>query len=392
MKIRAFGILAFFTVAGCQSDPNDGTRLSTVTRDSAGIQIVENAQPPAGSRVWQVGPEPAVSIGAREGEDPYMLYQVMDATKLSDGRIVVANSGDSQLRVFDAFGTHVATWGGQGEGPGEFQGLVYVEAWPGDSIIAWYAPRRGISVFDSEGNFGRTFTLEITDQGRVDPAAVIAGGTILAGQHPHVFERVRVEIRDPEGRLLSSLGEHPGDERYIANEGTDRSMMFQPVFGANAVRTPWGDLVVHDLNNRYEIMALAQDGSLARIVRRGHVPRSPTQEEIEAYIEERVSWNDEEDQAEVRKDYQSVAVAEHMPAFTSVIVDKLNHLWVEEYEAPGEERPGSLWTVFDPEGRVLGFVETPERLEIFEIGGDYILGRGWDDLYVEYVQVWPLER
>ena len=41
---------------------------------------------------------------------------------------------------------------------------------------------------------------------------------------------------------------------------------------------------------------------------------------------------------------------------------------------------------------MLGFVETPERLEIFEIGGDYILGRGWDDLYVEYVQVWPLER
>ena len=111
------------------------------------------------------------------------------------------------------------------------------------------------------------------DHQSVDPAAVIAGGTILAGQHPHVFERVEVEIRDAEGRLLSSLGEHPGDERYIANEGTDRSMMFQPIFGANAVRTPWGDLVVHDLNNRYEIMAFAQDGSLARIVRRGHVPR-----------------------------------------------------------------------------------------------------------------------
>ena len=113
MKIRTFGILAFFTVGGCQSDPNDGTRLSTVTRDSAGIQVVENAQPPAGSRVWPVGSEPTVSIGAREGEDAYMLYQVMDATKLSDGRIVVANSGDSQLRVFDALGTHVATWGGR---------------------------------------------------------------------------------------------------------------------------------------------------------------------------------------------------------------------------------------------------------------------------------------
>ena len=56
------------------------------------------------------------------------------------------------------------------------------------------------------------------------------------------------------------------------------------------------------------------------------------------------------------------------------------------------ERPGSLWTVFDPEGRVLGFVETPEGLRIWEIGEDYILGRADDGLGVESVQVWPLER
>ena len=85
-------------------------------------------------------------------------------------------------------------------------------------------------------------------------------------------------------------------------------------------------------------------------------------------------------------------VAEHMSAFTSVIVDRLDNLWVEEYERPGEERPGSVWMVFDPEGRVLGFVETPERLDIYEVGEDYILGHSWNDLYVEYVQVWPLER
>ena len=36
------------------------------------------------------------------------------------------------------------------------------------------------------------------------------------------------------------------------------------------------------------------------------------------------------------------------------IPSELDHLWVEEYEAPGEDQPGVLWTVFDPEGRVLG--------------------------------------
>ena len=119
-----------------------------------------------------------------------------------------------------------------------------------------------------------------------------------------------------------------------------------------------------------------------------------------AYIEERASWYPvdltptqiEEYQAEVRQNLQSVPVAEHITAFSSVIVDRLDHLWVEEFELPGQARPGSLWTVFDPEGRVLGFVETPDRLEIFEIAEDYILGRSWDEMYVEYVQLWALER
>ena len=229
---------------------------------------------------------------------------------------------------------------------------------------------------------------------------MIAGGLILAGQHPHVSDPVVVEVRDAEGRLLSSLGKHPGDERYIINEGTDQARGGQPTFGAMTMQVPWGDLVVHNLNNRYEIRAFAHDGSLARIVRRDHASRAPTREEIDAYIEERASWHPvdlspdeiEEYQADVRKELQSFPVAERMPAFTTIKVDGLNHLWVEEYEPPGQERPGSLWTVFDPEGHVQGFVETPDGLDIFEIGEDYILGRSWDEMYVEFVQVWPLER
>ncbi len=60
-----------------------------------------------------------------------------------------------------------------------------------------------------------------------------------------------------------------------------------------------------------------------------------------------------------------------------------SHLWVEEYEFPGEERPGSLWTVFGPEGHVLGFVETPEAPLVLEVGEDYILTWFRDELDVD---------
>ena len=50
------------------------------------------------------------------------------------------------------------------------------------------------------------------------------------------------------------------------------------------------------------------------------------------------------------------------------------------------------WTVFDPEGRIQGLVETPPGLVIFEIGEDCVLGSAEDDLGVEYVQLWALDR
>lgn len=399
MRTLAVAVSMFMVVAGCEPDQHGGTDLATLTRDSAGILIIGNAKPTEGSRVWQVGPRPALTIGVREGEHPDMLHQVEDATKLPDGRIVIANRGDDELRVFDASGNWLESWGGRGEGPGEFSGLNHVDTWPGDSIIAWSGPASSILVFDSDGSFGRSFKLETNDEDPmgfyVFPAAVTAAGSILAGQIPSIFDRVRVEIRDAEGRLQSSLGEHPGIEthRVESVSASGRMItMYEVIFGPTVAQVPWGDLIVHSLNDRYEIRAFAVDGTLARIVRRDHAARPPTAEEVGDYIEEQVSGYPDDIAAEQRGRYESVPVAENMPAFTSVMVDKLNHLWVEEYELPGEERPGSLWTVFDAQGRVLGFVESPDGLEIFEIGEDYIMGRWRDELEVEYVQVWSLER
>ena len=74
------------------------------------------------------------------------------------------------------------------------------------------------------------------------------------------------------------------------------------------------------------------------------------------------------------------------------MTDAAAHLWIEEYESVTDDFPMRLWTVFDGEGRVLGFFDTPKDWHIFEIGEDYFLVRVQDEVGVESVQVWPLER
>lgn len=390
------------TALACQAGDTPPGDTGVQVRDSAGIHIVENAPSSGGSRLpWRISAEPAVTIGRAEGDEPYLLYRVTDALRQADGRIVVLNNGTQELRVFDGDGTHLATWGGRGEGPGEFRSLAAIEPWRGDSIAAWYGPRRGVTLFDENGNFGRNIVIDKDENSLLfNPKATGRDGTILVSHEPHMYETVEVQIRDPEGKIVASLGMHPGDERYIANEGTDRSTMYYPPFSARAAQTAWGDLFVHASTGQHEILAYAGDGTLARIVRLGVAPRVPTQAHIDAYIEDRISWIPPEIPPEEveqyltrqRRAWEAVPVTEFLPAFNSLIADRVGHLWLEEFEPPGEERPGARWTVLDPEGRVLGWVETPDGLEIYEIGADYLLADARDELEVEYVQLWSLER
>ncbi len=393
----AVATVAVLAVAACQDvESPDGS--DTRMQDSTGVPIVMNARPADGSRLgWRIGSEPVVSIGKLEGEDAYMLFVATDATRLSDGRIVVVNAGSHELRVFDGAGIHLDTWGGEGEGPGEFRAPVrQIAHLPGDSVIVWNPQLPSMTVFDPTGNIERRVQVRKRQPDlpgdAIVPLAVLRDGSILAGSSLGFTrnDTVAVELRNAEGEFKSSLGTHPGLERHIDAENLT---IYAVIFGRSLIREPWGEQIVVSPTNRYEVKVFAQDGSLARIVRRDHVMRAPTAAHVEGYIEARASrLADSEAKESTRRGFEPVPVGEHLPAFASVMADALDYLWVEEYEPPGEELPGVLWSVFDPDGQIQGFVETPEELEVYEIGEDYILGRVVDELGVESVQVWRLER
>ncbi len=403
MHTRILAAVVALAAVACQQGQQSPTGSGSLVRDSAGIRIVENAKPLEESRLpWRIGPEPTVSIGVLEGEEPYMLHHVSHSARLSDGRIAVANAGPSEVRMFDASGNHLLTWGGPGEGPGEFMGLYHAGPWPGDSIVAWFAAGRRISIFDSDGNHGRTVGFR---RGRnamwmpPSPVAVRADGTILSVNYSSFTrgaDTVAVDVWDGDGRLFGSLGRHLNRKvRFTTDERGQRQLKYYH-FGWKFITGLWGDLIVAGPNRRYELQAFRADGTLVLIVRRKHVPRVPTEADVEPSRQAGFANKPgipEEIREELLLGLRSRPLAETFPAFSTILADAAGNLWVREYDFPREVRPAPLWTVFDPEGRVLGFVETPEDLlHLHEIGEDYILGVALDELGVETVQLWPLER
>lgn len=407
-------LLLGLPLTGCERspDPRNPDRADpplTEIFDSAGIHIVENARPVEGSRLaWRVGQEPSVSIGAREGEGPYLFNGAVSGTTLPDGRIVIADGSSGELRMFDSAGTHLVTWGGKGEGPGEFWWLNHVAAWRGDSIVAWFPSRGRISVFDSDGGYGRSFGVASDcPPWCPSPLAARRDGTILTTHPGEATDSAVLDIRDGEGEVLVSLEKQPDREMRRWKDDRGANWMEGTPYGRGLAKGLWGDLIVASHTSRYEIRAFRADGVLARIVRLEHAYRVPTREDFDHYLESELAQYSafmtraapglpaselENILLNRRKSVEATPMADSFPAFSSFIGDAAGYLWVREYDFPREARPAPLWTVFDPEGRVLGYLETPRGLRIFEIGTDYILGRMRDELGVEYVQTWPLER
>ena len=379
-------------------DPEPSGPLSVV-EDSAGVVIVENEAPAPGSRLgWQVGPPPPFSIGIREGDERYQLFVVEDAARLPDGRIAVANAGTSEVRFYAGDGTYLESWGGVGEGPGEFPQYdpEAISVWRGDSIIGASWGRGQIVVFDAGGNHGRTTFL---GEGYYSFAGLMRDGTILGkpslligmpfgtGESSLHRQEARFALITPGGEVHATLGTHAGDEWFFSP--TVPGARPHP-FGRSVLTTVWGALAVVATNDRYEIRAYDLDGKLARIVRRDHELRAPTQAELDAALAAEYADRSAEDRARLLSQNEGMTLVESYPAFSALQSDPLGYLWVREYDLPGQD--GNLWTVFDAEGRVQGFVEMPAGFEPFEIGEDYILGLSLDELGVERVQLWPLSR
>ena len=93
--------------------------------DSADIEFVDVAAAVIDTLPqWTFSAEPMLTIGKTTGEDPYLFARIQDAFRLRSGETVVLEGFDFEFRIFDSGGLFRGSFGGRGEGPGEFGEVV----------------------------------------------------------------------------------------------------------------------------------------------------------------------------------------------------------------------------------------------------------------------------
>lgn len=152
-------------------------------------------------------------------------------------------------------------------------------------------------------------------------------------------------------------------------------------FGPAAAATASGDRIFVSATDSHEIREYAPDGTATRLIRRQVTPQPFTDAHYRQVADQFPQLTDA---------LGAIPRPSHVPLFSSLMVDREDHLWVQDYPSPGTTSVS--WTVFDPRGAMLGQVALPANLRPTDIGRDYVLGVWADELGVEHVRMYPLRR
>jgi len=376
-------------------------------RDSAGVQIVESYGPlwregglPGEGENWRIGPDPILRIGVVEGDAAYQFDGVTGGARLEDGTLVVADYGYQDVRYFDAEGHHILTFGGPGEGPGEFQGLASLGLDPEGRIWAYDFLLRRVTWLGPRGEMTGSTRLG-PEPPMLQPLGPLPDGSFLLKQlwgATEVAEATETGLRrddiafvrfDSVGLLLDTLGLFPGREVFLTEED-GRGVMSTPPFPRNTLGVVWNGAVMTGSNETFELREHTTNGELVRILRLPGLDLSLQPGDREEYIRNRLEAAAEERRPGLRNELESMPFPDARPAFGGLLPDEDGNLWVGDWALTPQVAEG--WTVLDPQGRWLGEVEVPHRFSPLQVGTDWILGVQWDDMDIEYVVLYPLRK
>lgn len=396
-SLKLLALSVTLTLPGCDGDM---PAMSVTVHDSAGIRIV--LTPDGDVPFWSIDSVPFVDIGTVEGKDGQDLAVPWASRRLRDGRIVISNHMTNELRFYRSDGSFSKSVGGSGEGPGEFRSIAAIHLGRDDTIIVADGSLPRLNLYGPDGTFGRSVNLEPL-AGRLPRLRGLLRDTIAVyrvrfyGRSRGVSRAVRdtflVVARPLNGGRTVTIG------RFLANEKFNQIM---PNGSVAAWNLPFsrafffavaGDLAWIGVSDTYELRGYNPlSGSLERIIRLERAITPVDNSHRQRFFEHQLATADDATQERMyRQVHRMIEFPPTMPAFGDVMNDSGQNLWVKDYNVPWDESR-TTWRVFSANGVPLARVQMPEGLDVQDIGADYVLGMWVDELDVEHIRAYRLER
>jgi hypothetical protein len=351
----------------------------------------------AQQRSWTTESTPSVSIGEIEGAQPYMFAQVVGAVRLSDGRLVVANAGSSELRVYDARGAHLNTLGRSGSGPGEFLALRALWLMPADTLLVADSRNARVSVYAPGPTLVRSIQLATAASitGRMADGAFLFTIGIAPPEKVAKFEGL-VEYngfvlrRTAESTAFDTIARGKAGQSFVQPAAPSFRQYPFP-FGRTAQIAVGPTRFYYADTHTTEIGVYGPRGERMGSVRIRGSGRALSGSDFQRWVDEDVAKRaTEQAKLDAREGYKQIPPPARTPEFAALKLDDDGNLWVRRYGPPWDPSPD--WDVHTADGAPLANVKLPQRFEPMHIGRDFVLGVRKDALDVEHVELYRLTR
>ncbi len=352
------------------------------------------AAPTLAGAQWRIDPTPLLDLGSADGADEF-LFKRPFATRLRDGRIVVADQYAADLRVFGPDGKLIARIGRKGPGPGEFLNPTWVAQGPGDTLYAFdYAEVTGVlSVFSPDLRFVRSMRVKPSEVGSAKPLRLLSDGSLLMWGNqrpsnprkppPH-RNQVGV-IRVSSGGRIAVVGMYPG----------------QIIEASTAPTPPWIYVDGHRVANdslifigdgvTTEVSVYGLDGRFRRKASVPIPPRPMTEKDVQVWkdgMRRNAEDGDAAQKASVEEQIRETIFPKFFPPTGTWMTDAAGNLWVRPFvTVAGQTDVIVLNPALEEIARV---AMVPLRIQ--EIGLDYVLGVWYDDDGVPHVRMHRLTK
>ncbi len=282
-----------------------------------------------------------LEIGEFEGDDPYLFTYIGHVATDEQGRIIVADTRTSEIRVFEPDGRFAYRFGGPGEGPGELTDPSFLEFGPDDGLWVRESTRFSAFSLDSAGaEFQRVVRspnvgmVGVMGPFTFDPdGQLVAVGSLFDGEGSRqVRLRLNADGRVDTLHLAAAERQSAGQTTVPVERGPFRgiSYLHQP-FGprwihAHARGGAWAEAVTSEYSINYH----APDGTVS-LIEGPSFPGPPLSADDREQAQTRMAR--EVDRAGIVE--HPFGIPERKPPLAGMFFDRHDRLWIEKTPASG---------------------------------------------------------
>ncbi|MFV1987002.1 MAG: 6-bladed beta-propeller [Gemmatimonadota bacterium] len=338
-------------------------------------------------------------------DDPETALTSIRALEIaSDGRIVTMHSRDRQIRVHAADGTPLVTFGGRGDGPGEFQTTTSMSI-ENDELRVWDSRNSRITRFDLDGTVLEVQTVrkQASDHPFLrtpHPQWALSDGSVIGeyglSQMNPGWEKITetpIVRFGLDGEVLDTVAIHSfiGWSLILdLSEMTTAPIPFayNPLFRVSPARMEavMVDRVVDAADPGITVTKLSVDGDTLWRRGYGYDPVAIDPAYVDSFVvgltEQLVSIGFATARRAEAAIRETMVIPDHAPAVDRVLIGHDGSTWLALADRDPET---TRWLVLDPNGDVHGRVTLPHDFRPLWAMVDVVWGMDRDELDIPYI-------